>query len=164
MTLCGVGDPGQHWCRFWLLARQPNGVIFIVKIHITGKLTRNSSALGFCQLINCPSVRPAGSLSWPTLISIQRLTLIICYCMGKVGLSGIILYMHPANERLHYIVMSSLIGWEHIQNDPCLILHGRDFIHFFPQHLINVRSLFVEPDTAVFFAGVICQYDAFTLC
>ena len=37
---------------------------------------------------------------------------------------GIILCMHPANERRHYNVTSSLIGWAHIhiiyvQNDPC---------------------------------------------
>ena len=31
----------------------------------------------------------------------------------------IILYMHPANERRRYNVMSSLIGWVHIQNEPC---------------------------------------------
>ena len=34
-------------------------------------------------------------------------------------LHGIILCMHPANERRRYIVTSSLIGWAHIQNDPC---------------------------------------------
>ena len=32
--------------------------------------------------------------------------------------SGIILWMHPANERWCYIVTSSLIGWVHAQNDP----------------------------------------------
>ena len=34
-------------------------------------------------------------------------------------LSGIILWMRPANERQRYIVMSFLIGWVHTQNDPC---------------------------------------------
>ena len=33
---------------------------------------------------------------------------------------GIILCMHPANERRRYIVTSSLIGWVHTQNDPCI--------------------------------------------
>ena len=33
--------------------------------------------------------------------------------------SGIILGMGSANERWHYNVMSSLIGWAHTQNDPC---------------------------------------------
>ena len=32
----------------------------------------------------------------------------------------IILCMHPANERWLYNVTSSLIGWAHSQNDPCL--------------------------------------------
>ena len=32
----------------------------------------------------------------------------------------IIFWMRPANERRRYIVTSSLIGWAHAQNDPCL--------------------------------------------
>ena len=32
---------------------------------------------------------------------------------------GIILGMGLGNERPSYIVSSSLIGWAHIQNDPC---------------------------------------------
>ena len=35
--------------------------------------------------------------------------------------SGIILCVHPANERLCYIVTSSLIGLAHTQNDPCML-------------------------------------------
>ena len=34
------------------------------------------------------------------------------------GDPGIILWMRPANERRRYNVTSSLIGWEHSQNDP----------------------------------------------
>ena len=37
--------------------------------------------------------------------------------------SGIILFMCPANKRQCYIVMSSLIGWAHTQNDPCIFHH-----------------------------------------
>ena len=33
---------------------------------------------------------------------------------------GIILWMHPANEKQRYIVTSPLIGWPHTQNDPCV--------------------------------------------
>ena len=33
----------------------------------------------------------------------------------------IILWMHPANERLHYNVAWSLIGWTHTQNEPLLM-------------------------------------------
>ena len=32
---------------------------------------------------------------------------------------GIILCVHSAEERQRYIVASSLVGWAHIQNDPC---------------------------------------------
>ena len=35
--------------------------------------------------------------------------------------SGIILCMRPVNERWRYNVTSSLIGWAHKQNDPCII-------------------------------------------
>ena len=35
---------------------------------------------------------------------------------------GIILDMGSANERRRYIIMSSLIGWAHSQNDPCKAL------------------------------------------
>ena len=39
--------------------------------------------------------------------------------------TGIILCMCLANERWHYIVTSSLIGWAHTQNDPCTNLHHK---------------------------------------
>ena len=41
------------------------------------------------------------------------------FCNRQIQISGIKLCMHPANERWCYIVASSLIGWAHIQNDPC---------------------------------------------
>ena len=36
---------------------------------------------------------------------------------------GIVLCMHPTNERQRYIVTLSLIGWVHSQNDPCCCNH-----------------------------------------
>ena len=44
---------------------------------------------------------------------------ILSCVFGKGGQihSGIILCMHPANERRRYNVTSSLIVWEHAQND-----------------------------------------------
>ena len=33
--------------------------------------------------------------------------------------TGITLWMHPANEKRRYVVMSSLIRWAHTQNKPC---------------------------------------------
>ena len=35
-----------------------------------------------------------------------------------LGIAGIILCMHPVNERRRYIVTSSLIDWSHKQNNP----------------------------------------------
>ena len=37
------------------------------------------------------------------------------------NIPGIILCIHPANERWRYIVTSSPIGWAHIQNNPCIL-------------------------------------------
>ena len=41
-----------------------------------------------------------------------------------VPTSGIILSMHPANERQRYRVTPSLIGWAHAQSDPCGCNHS----------------------------------------
>ena len=52
-------------------------------------------------------------------------TITALMCSGLVystAYSGIILLMRPANERRRYNVTSSLIGWAHAQNDPCLLL------------------------------------------
>ena len=40
-------------------------------------------------------------------------------CYMRNDMSGIILYMRPANGRRRYIV-TSLIGWAHAQNYPCM--------------------------------------------
>ena len=41
--------------------------------------------------------------------------------------SGIILCMHPANERRRYNIKSSLNGWVHTQYDPCHLVNRRLF-------------------------------------
>ena len=41
--------------------------------------------------------------------------------MRNNSMSGIILWMCPANEWWRYIVTPSLIGWVHIQNNPCYL-------------------------------------------
>ena len=38
----------------------------------------------------------------------------------RTTLPEILLWMHPANERRRYNVTSSLIGWAHSQNAPCI--------------------------------------------
>ena len=53
---------------------------------------------------------------WP-LYAISAL-----HCAAQLLISGIVLYMPPANERRCYIVTSSLIGWVHIQNKPSVCI------------------------------------------
>ena len=45
------------------------------------------------------------------------LSLLLVY--NTCAVPGIILCMRPANEKRRYIVIFSLIGWVHTQNDPC---------------------------------------------
>ena len=49
--------------------------------------------------------------------------------------SGIILCMHPANERRHCIVTATLIDWAHTQNDPCVLT---DFFHHWLHQRLSV--------------------------
>ena len=58
------------------------------------------------------------------------------------------LCIHPANERWRYSVTPSLIGWTHIQNDPCAYLkcdksHGSLRLPgaFTPRHDFEVKSI-----------------------
>ena len=54
---------------------------------------------------------------------------------------GIILCMHPANERWRYIVTSSLIGWVHSQNDPCIPRSATSYLPYSePIHICCVSS------------------------
>ena len=41
------------------------------------------------------------------------------YPLAPVSPTGIIICMHPANKKRYYSVTPYLIGWRHIQNDPC---------------------------------------------
>ena len=54
----------------------------------------------------------------PTLCLISLALAKQCRHYVLWAVTGIILFMRPANERRGYIVTSSLIGWAHIQNDP----------------------------------------------
>ena len=49
--------------------------------------------------------------------------MVCCCCIACNNIMlypGIIFWMPPANETQCYIVTSSLIGWVHTQNDPCI--------------------------------------------
>ena len=47
-----------------------------------------------------------------------ELTFVFSEALKGDGIAGIILWICPVNERLHYNVTPSLIGWAHTQNDP----------------------------------------------
>ena len=68
--------------------------------------------------------------------------------------AGIVLWMHPANERRRYIVTSSLICWVHTQNYPwkghqaSLSSNGISLIHWL---MINKKKLCIAlPDVTKF--------------
>ena len=63
-----------------------------------------------------------------------------CRNISNTGISGIGLYMHPANERRRYNVTSSLIGWGHTQNDPWNI-YMTYFSHECPFHVDGSDNL-----------------------
>ena len=54
--------------------------------------------------------------------------LLMMWFIFELTYSGIILCMRPANGRQRYIVTSSVIGWAHTQNDPCLFKSGLDVL------------------------------------
>ena len=55
---------------------------------------------------------------WLVACTEWTLNIAVLYVISKYDKAGIILCMGPANERWHYTVMPSLIGWAHTQNDP----------------------------------------------
>ena len=56
-------------------------------------------------------------------------------------LSGIILWMHPANERRHYIVTSTILGWANSQNDPFIIITSPDSLSIEPLRTFSCSSM-----------------------
>ena len=65
------------------------------------------------------------------------------------------MFMCPANERWCYIVMSSLIGWAHILNDPCETISNssqniiKQFVSVaFVFHSFPWSAIFVEANSA----------------
>ena len=85
-----------------------------------------------CLLIDCDKIVSWWIRSLPWLLMPWLLALpshlqpwYSFYKISKsLSSSGIILCMCPANERRRYNVTSSLIGWVHVQNDPCFLEEG----------------------------------------
>ena len=51
-------------------------------------------------------------------------------------------YLHPTNEPQCYIVTLSLIGWAHIQNDPCRCFPAHEWWHWWEWYTSNHSHLF----------------------
>ena len=65
------------------------------------------------------NLRAFSYLYYDTVLDVKWGTLIYNQCAWKhCWCEGIILCMHPANERWCYRVTPSLIGWVHTQSDP----------------------------------------------
>ena len=62
---------------------------------------------------SCHQVMISVSFGSVTMVVVTMIMMMTMMIMTK---TGIILWMHPTNERRHYIV-TSLIGWVHTQND-----------------------------------------------
>ena len=62
--------------------------------------------------------------------------------------AGMIMYKRPANERRRYIVTLSLIGWAHIQNDPCYgiltVLSVSHFLTIQLQQSLHIYNIYLS--------------------
>ena len=63
--------------------------------------------------------------------------------MKWTHIAGVILCMHPANEKGLYIV-TSLIGWTHSQNDPCIGIWTGSQALFHEERNLNAIVVIVE--------------------
>ena len=75
---------------------------------------------------------------------------------------GIILCMPPANERWHYNIMLSLIGWVHSQNDPWLSLLYK-IVTWHKQFTFQTRRECWVTDSFQMTWQCYC-YDTYTIC
>ena len=96
----------------------------------TNDLVKPDSGNGLVSLGNKSLPEPMLTKFCDAMPGLNELTYgglnkMVTFCTWRIGImiwcfikAGIILCMHPANER-HYNIASSLIGWVHAQNDPC---------------------------------------------
>ena len=107
----GVSNHQRYNCLLNRLFRHRSKKI--LKFHVTVFCEGNSPVTGEFPTQMASNAEKV-SISW-------RHHVICLFDWHHPHLSVIILGMGSANERWHYIVMSSLIGWAHTQNDPWLI-------------------------------------------
>ena len=109
--LWGIGESlGLNWLRLWLGAWQHQAITWANVDDVVDKnhdLKSDTYILHYHILIKCVDT----------------------------GVAGIILGIDSANERRRYIVTPPLIGWTHIQNDPCVDLTPDWGLKHFPRNL-----------------------------
>ena len=63
------------------------------------------------------------SMKYEWVTEIKMMLFCSTFYVRGIMKAGIILCLHPANERRRYIVTSSLFGWAHTQNDESDVLY-----------------------------------------
>ena len=110
--------PSQCWK---MIKKTHNNCVYII-------ISQHCDGTGSWKILPQKRQRTVDPTWWPgdtksQVISSHGIDIVLllyfCFHSKKVILSGIILWMHPANERWRYNVTSSLIGWALTQNDPC---------------------------------------------
>ena len=77
---------------------------------------------------------------------VQLVVSIVWSNMTWYWIAGIILCMCPTNERWHYNVTSSLIGWAHSQHDPSIVQQCNDEIRTIGKTLNSLyKKLHISP-------------------
>ena len=107
-------------CTEWYETIKLNAVVEVV-----------TSLLETCQLHNITSPVPAkGKNPSPGTCQDHHQPLWCIHTSLSITVAGISLGMCPANERCHYNVTTSLIGWVHTKTDPCCCWSGLWFITY----------------------------------
>ena len=89
-------------------------------------------------------------LSWPQCVKLHTLTVWAQLCayhfyvgywmLSGDGSAGLILGLHPANERWRHFVTTSLIGWVEAKNQPCEC----DVLHIWMETVLLTVDLFSQ--------------------
>ena len=96
----------------WMWFRNQKSIEGQCKSSCTFQLTTPKVSLKKCRLVlcSCSTCSTFHMTSWGCGFKLRHWALYLCYgCM-----TGIILWVRPADERRRYIVTSSLIGWVHM--------------------------------------------------
>ena len=124
LTIIGADNglsPGMRQAIIWANARilliGPLGTILseiLTEIHIFSLKKKDLNILSGKWRPFCLSLNVLKAIALEMLIEVITITHLKITHLK----TGIFLWMHPANERWHYILTPSHTGWAHVQNDP----------------------------------------------